>query len=333
MPIKCSIVHFVDKKPDGNPASLQTRDELLCQSEATDNLVADLLDAYNGKAGKGWGFFHEPSGAYPFREWLTGYLDGGRDFVAFSHEAVEHLVQLMNESVVTTGGHVLFVHLQQGMTDYLVIALLHQRDGVALTEGLDVTAIRHLDVGQLHLAARINLSEFQKNPKSRQYISFIKKTGRSFDYFRDFLGCQEGADAPSETRTLLKAFSDYVESEDLPENEARWKTDTLVDYAQSQAKLGEPLVLDALSELIDEQRPKAFYDYIRNKDYGLAPEIPPDKKTIKQFQRFTGRADGLAISFEAHHLGSKVEWDKERDILIIRNIPTQLKTQLDKIKA
>ncbi|HBN8550866.1 TPA: nucleoid-associated protein, partial [Pseudomonas aeruginosa] len=116
-------------------------------------------------------------------------------------------------------------------------------------------------------------------------------------YFRDFIGCQEGVDSPSETRTLLKAFSDFVESEDMAEEQAREKTETLVDYATSQARIGEPMTLDALSELMDDQQPRAFYDYIRNKDYGLSPEIPADKRTLNQFRRFTGRAEGLSISF------------------------------------
>ncbi|HHK2371176.1 TPA: nucleoid-associated protein, partial [Pseudomonas aeruginosa] len=144
--------------------------------------------------------------------------------------------------------------------------------------------------------------------------------------------CQEGVDSPSETRTLLKAFSDFVESEDMAEEQAREKTETLVDYATSQARIGEPMTLDALSELMDDQQPRAFYDYIRNKDYGLSPEIPADKRTLNQFRRFTGRAEGLSISFEAHLLGSKVEYDEERDMLIIRQLPTQLKDQLKRRK-
>ncbi len=68
-------------------------------------------------------------------------------------------------------------------------------------------------------------------------------------------------------------------------------TETLVDYATSQARIGEPMTLDALSELMDDQQPRAFYDYIRNKDYGLSPEIPADKRTLNQFRRFTGRAE------------------------------------------
>jgi nucleoid-associated protein len=220
------------------------------------------------------------------------------------------------------------------MTDYLAIALLHHSEGVAVNAALDVTPAKHLDLGQLHLAARINLSEWQNNKQSKQYISFIKgKNGKKVsEYFRDFIGCQEGVDSPSETRTLLKAFSDFVESEDLPEEQARAKTDTLVDYATSQAKMGEPMTLQELSGLLDEERPKAFYDHIRNKDYGLSPEIPADKRTLSQFRRFTGRAEGLSISFEAHLLGSNIDYNEEQGILTIRNLPTQLRDQLKRRK-
>ena len=330
MPIRHCIVHFIDKKPDGSPAVLHARDAELPVNQAMENLMADLNDSYNAKQGKAWGFFHDESGAYPFSGWLKGYLDNEQDFAAFSRQAVEHLQKLMEESNLSTGGHVLLSHYQQGMTDYLAIALLHHSEGVTVTEALEVAPAKHLDLGQLHLAARINLSEWQNNRQSKQYISFIKgKNGKKVsDYFRDFIGCQEGVDAPSETRTLLKAFSDFVESEDLAEEQAREKTQTLVDYASTQARLGEPITVEELSGLLDEDKPRAFYDHIRNSDYGLAPEIPPDKRTLNQFRRFTGRAEGLSISFEAHLLGSRVEYDETTDTLTIRQVPTQLKDQL-----
>ncbi len=128
----------------------------------------------------------------------------------------------------------------------------------------------------IRLAARINISEWKNNPRSRQYISYLKgKQGRKIsDYFRDFIGCQEGIDGPGETRTLLKAFSDFVESEDLGEESTREKTHALVSYSLAQAKLGEPVSRDELSERIDEDNPKAFADFIRDKDYGLSADHP-----------------------------------------------------------
>ena len=105
MPIRHAIVHLIDKKPDGNPATLHARDAELGDSQAIENLMADLNESYNAKPNKAWGLFQEESGAYPFSGWLAGYLDGGKDFVAFSRQAVEHLKSLMEESNLSTGGH------------------------------------------------------------------------------------------------------------------------------------------------------------------------------------------------------------------------------------
>ena len=329
MPIRHSIIHQIDKKADGTPAVLHVSRTELAESQVTENLLNDFNEAYNAKQGKGWGFFHAESGAHPFSGWLRALIDGF-DFIEFSHTAVEHLTKLMEESNLSVGGHVLFAHYQQGMTDYLVVALLQHSESVTVSADLSVTPSKHLDFGNINLAARINISEWRSNPKSRQYISYIKgsKGPKATDYFRDFIGCLEGVDGPGETRTLLKAFSDFVTAEDMHEDSAREKTQALVSYSMAQAKIGEPITLDELSELIDEDRPKAFYDFIRNKDYGLSAEIPADKRTLNQFRRFTGRAEGMSISFEQYLLGSKIEFDEAGGTLILRGLPTQLTDQL-----
>ena len=334
MPIRHSIIHQIDKKPDGSPAVLHVSGTELAKSQATENLLHDLNVAYNAKSGKAWGLFHAQSGAFPFSGWLQAYIEDG-DFIEFSHTAVEHLQKLMEESNLSVGGHVLLAHYQQGLADYLIVGLLQHSEGVTVNSDLSVTPSKHLDFGNISLAARINISEWRSNPKSRQYISYLKgsKGRKATDYFRDFIGCQEGVDGPGETRTLLKAFSDFVTAEDLHEDSAREKTQALVSYSMAQAKIGEPITLDELSELIDEDRPKAFYDFIRNKDYGLSSEIPADKRTMNQFRRFTGRTEGLSISFEAHMLGSTVEYDKTVDTLTLRGLPTQLIDQLKRASA
>ncbi|WP_313043078.1 nucleoid-associated protein YejK [Pseudomonas sp.] len=335
MPVLHSTIHKIDKKPDGTPAVLFLSGAEQVESQARDDLMQQFNESYNSTAGKGWGFFHAESGAFPLSGWLGKYLAGVGDFFKFSTIAVEHLVKLMEESNLTTGGHALFCHYQQGMTDYLVIALVQETEAVTMTEELSLLTIKRLDLDHIRLAARINLSEWKSNPQSKQYISYLKgKQGRRLnDYFRDFIGCQEGIDGPSETRTLLKAFSDFVESEDLPEESAREKTNTLVSYSLAQAKLGEPITLDELSGLIDEDRPKSFYDFIKAKDYGLSETLPPDKKTLNKFRRFTGRAEGLSISFEAHLLGDKIKFDEEGGTLTLRGLPTQLTEQLKRASS
>lgn len=335
MPVLHSAIHKIDKKPDGTPAVLFLGGAEQVESQARDDLMHQFNESYNGTAGKGWGFFHAESGGFPLSGWLGKYLAGVDDFLKFSTIAVEHLVRLMEESNLTTGGHALFCHYQQGLTEYLVIALVQETEAVTMTEELSLLTVKRLDLDHIRLAARINLSEWKNNLRSKQYISYLKgKQGRKLsDYFRDFIGCQEGIDGPSETRTLLKAFSDFVESEDLPEESAREKTHTLVSYSMAQAKLGEPITLDELSGLIDEDRPKNFYDFIKAKDYGISETLPPDKKTLNKFRRFTGRAEGMSISFEAHLLGDKIKFDEEGGTLTLRGLPTQLTEQLKRASS
>jgi len=334
MPIRHSIIHQIDKKPDGTPAVLHVSGTELTKSQVTENLLQDLNVAYNAKTGKAWGFFHAHSGAFPFSGWLQTYIDGG-EFIEFSHTAVEHLQKLMEESNLSVGGHVLLAHYQQSLTDYLMVALLQHSEGVTVNADLSVTPSKHLDFGSLNLAARINISEWRSNPKSRQYISYLKgsKGRKATDYFRDVIGCLEGVDGPGETRTLLKAFSDFVTSEDLHEDSVREKTNTLVSYSMAQVKIGEPMSLNELSGLIDEEQPKAFYDFIRNNHYALSQEIPADKRTFNQFRRFTGRTNGLSISFESHMLGSTVKYDAETGSLLLRGLPAQLRDQLKQVSA
>ncbi|MDG9809476.1 MULTISPECIES: nucleoid-associated protein YejK [Pseudomonas] len=331
MTLRHAVMHLIDKKPDGSPAVLHKADAELALTDAAENLVNDFNHAYNGKQGKAWGFFHGESGAYPFSGWLTKYMDGEMSFLDFTGEAVEHLQRLLEESAFSSGGHVLFAQYQCGMTEYLNIAVLQHADSVLVDGDLQVRTSRQLDLGQMSLAARINLTEWRNNTASKLYVSYIKgKNGKKIsDIFRDFIGCMEGVDGPGETRTMLKAFSDFVEKEDLPEEAAREKTLTLIDYATTQAKIGGLVTLDELSAVIDEDRPGAFAAFARAA-VGVSPEtpFPVEKSVINQFRRFTGRAEGLSISFEAHLLGEKVEFDPAAGTLLIKGLPTPLVDQL-----
>ena len=94
MPIRHSIIHQIDKKPDGSPAALHLSSTELLESQATENLLNDLNVAYNAKTGKGWGFFHAQSGAFPLSGWLQDFVDHG-NFIEFSTTAAEHLTKLM----------------------------------------------------------------------------------------------------------------------------------------------------------------------------------------------------------------------------------------------
>jgi nucleoid-associated protein len=328
MPILNAIVHRLEKSGD-TPARLVPAEVPLRLCEALDALLEGLNKAYHGKT-KAWGHFASEGSEQvsSLEEALTDYLAERRDFVAFTRDIAGRLTSLV-EAHLPLGGDLLCLDTRFGDARFLTLALLHHREGFAVDEALTVVPTRQLNLAQMSLAARLDLTQWQRGD-SRQYLSWTRDRGGKAlaEGFAALLGAVEGVDACGETRTLLKAFSDYVEKEDLPDEASREKTEALIDYASDQARRGESITLEALSEVLDEQQPKAFYEHIRNADYGLSPEIPPDRKTLNQFRRFTGRAGGVSISFDSHLLGSSVEYDEAADRLIIKQVPKQLKEQL-----
>ncbi len=335
MPILHCIVHDIDKASSDQPARLRPATTELPASALLEDLLSGFHDAYHAKT-KAWGYFlgEGDTGSQPaFTTALTGYLDGDSDFVDFSRGVGERLLPLV-DAHLSASGHLVCIDYRQGETHYLSLALLHQRAGFGVTESLQVVPAAQLNLARMSLGLRINLTQWRDGASSRHYLSWIHDRGgkKLSEDLAGLLGATEGIDATGETRTLLKAFSDFVEQEDLPEEQSREKTEALIDYANEQASRGEPITLEELSELLDEQQPKAFYDHIRNADYGLSPEIPPDKRTLRQFRRFTGRAGGVSISFDSHLLGSSIEYDESQDRLIIKQVPKQLKEQLKQRK-
>ncbi|WP_416140394.1 nucleoid-associated protein [Halomonas sp. HK25] len=333
MPILNAIVHRIEKHGD-TPARLAPAQAPLPRSDTLDALLEGLNKAYHGKS-KAWGHFRDAEGddegseqASPLAGELADYLADGRDFTVLTRGIAERLTALL-DSHLSASGDLIVLDTRFGDGRFLTLALLHHREGFAVDEALGVVPARQLNLAQMSLAARIDLTQWLAGD-SRQYLSWTRDRGGKAlsEGFAALLGAEEGVDASGETRTLLRAFSDYVEHEDLPEDASREKTDALIDYASDQASRGQAITLEELSEVLDVQQPRAFYDHIRNADYGLSPEIPPDRKTLNQFRRFTGRSGGVSISFDSHLLGSSVEYDEATDRLIIKQVPKQLKDQI-----
>lgn len=328
MPIQNCVIHFLEKKPDDSPALLQAASAELEVNDSLEAMLVEFNEHYNAKSGKALACFIDDSQHLPAG--LKALAEGQLSFADFGQQLAKHWQSLLDEHQLYLAGHLCIMLYQFNMADHCVLALLPQRRGLRISDSLTPEDVQHLDLSQLQLACRINLSEWRNNASSKHYISLLKGKGgkKLADAFMQLLHAEEQGDAGADTRTLLRAFSDYIETTDLDEEPVQEKTKALVQYTKEQQRKGEPVELAGLSEVLDEDNPRAFYEHIRNLDYGLSDYVPTDRKLINQFQRFTGRAEGLSISFEAHLLGSRVEYDEQRDMLIIRQLPSQLKEQL-----
>ncbi|MGA3681996.1 nucleoid-associated protein [Pseudomonas graminis] len=188
------IFHYVDKTGESASGQLFLRDSVLPESALISQLIEQLHDRFDDATAPARGFFNSDEDTYPLSRWLQEYVDGDVDFAGFSQASTLHLGTLIPKSDAYSGGHVLFAHCSQGVTDYLYIAVLQLHSGFAVTQELKVVPSLQLDLNRLRMTARINLSLWGTDGESAPYISFID--GQSQVPFAEFIGCNE-APCPS----------------------------------------------------------------------------------------------------------------------------------------
>ncbi|RRJ83863.1 nucleoid-associated protein YejK [Aestuariirhabdus litorea] len=329
MAIENCIVHRLEKRADGDESVLIPRTSTLPVTPEMEGLLADLTQSYNSKNGKAYGCFNTES---PFSQLLSNTLAGDCDFVAFSLDAMGLLKAQIDQSNFATGGFLLFIQYKQALTDYLMILMLNNTDAVSVDDKLEINSSQYLDLTRLHMAARINISEWKNNTKATRYISFLKPRNnrKVSDYFRDFIGCSETGDSKKETERLLTTFEAYCNEAEFEDEKSEELKRKAFEYCSDQAKNGDSVLIKELSGYLDQDEPDHFARFVNTRDYDVAEEVQPEKSQLQQLVRYSGRAKGLSLSFNAHHLGDTVHYDAASQTLTITNIPDNLKKQLQK---
>ncbi|MES1384152.1 nucleoid-associated protein, partial [Vibrio cholerae] len=87
----------------------------------------------------------------------------------------------------------------------------------------------------------IDLTEYQTNPDSKRYVSYIKgRAGRRVgDFFFDFLGIQDGIDIKMQNNILMQAVNDFINDQSAELDEALSIRKQVKTHCFDVANLGE----------------------------------------------------------------------------------------------
>ncbi|MFP3408412.1 nucleoid-associated protein, partial [Pseudomonas sp. SIMBA_065] len=90
-----------------------------------------------------------------------------------------------------------------------------------VNEQMDISSTHYLDINHADIVARIDLTEWETNPESTRYLTFLRgRVGRKVaDFFMDFLGAEVGLDTKAQNRGLLQAVDDYCNESELDKQE------------------------------------------------------------------------------------------------------------------
>ncbi|MCL1076007.1 nucleoid-associated protein YejK [Shewanella dokdonensis] len=333
--VEQAIIHAITLNSEGK-LGCRLRPQPLLNGVAVEAMVEELHQTYSAKAGKGFGFFgvHGEDGeANPaFKNALQSYISNELGFVEFSAAAGKLLQEELSKYDFSQGGFLLLALYQHMATDYLFVALLNAKSSMTVLDDMELTQNDHLDLANLQLAARIDLTEWQRDAESRKYISFVRgRAGRKVaDFFLDFMGCVEGVNAKQQSKQLMQVVEDYVAEGDLTKDERQQCRNRVFEYCQEQVEIGTDVQLKDLADELAESGMESFYDFAVQGEYDLEENFPADKSTLRQLKKFSGTGGGVSLSFDSTHLGERVIYDPVSDTIVIKGVPANLKDQLDR---
>ena len=214
-------LHQLIKRDEQN-LELVLRDSLLEPTETVVEMVAELHRVYSAK-NKAYGLFSEES---ELAQTLRLQRQGEEDFLAFSRAATGRLRDELAKYPFADGGFVLFCHYRYLAVEYLLVAVLSNLSSMRVNENLDINPTHYLDINHADIVARIDLTEWETNPESTRYLTFLKgRVGRKVaDFFMDFLGASEGLNAKAQNRGLLQAVETLSGDENTAQARQRLQT-------------------------------------------------------------------------------------------------------------
>lgn len=325
------ILHSLDYNSEG-VLQCKMREGELPISPSIANFLTDLHRTYQSKANKAFASFTESNEKSPlFKQALQQEMAGELDFVGFSQQAANCLVEELRKHDFAEQGILLFSKYSWTASDYLLVALLQNNESLSVNDNLELQVSQHIETSKIQLVARIDLTLFARDPQSNRYISFIKgRAGRKVaDFFLDFMGAEEGFDAKVQNQVLMKAVDEFCEEQALPVAKKQEVREAAYQYCNEQLKQGDDIELSTLSEQLQEA-PKlegSFYDFV-SEDYQLEATFPADRSVVRKLTKYVGQGGGISISFDQKHLGERIHYDPDSDTLTIQGIPPNLREQL-----
>ena len=325
------ILHSLDYNSEG-VLQCKMREGELPISPSIAKFLTDLHRTYQSKANKAFASFSESSEKSPlFQQALQKEMAGELDFVGFSQQAANCLVEELKKHDFAEQGILLISQYSWTASDYLLVALLQNNESLSVNDNLELQESQHIETSKIQLVARIDLTLFAREPQSNRYISFIKgRAGRKVaDFFLDFMGAEEGFDAKVQNQVLMKAVDEFCDEQELPVAKKQEVREVAFQYCNEQLKQGDDLDLSTLSEQMQEA-PKlegSFYDFVCE-DYQLETTFPADRSVVRKLTKYVGQGGGISISFDQKHLGERIHYDADSDTLTIQGIPPNLREQL-----
>lgn len=296
-------------------------------NKTTQRVVDELYDLYSRRASKSHGKFAD-DGVVATPALLKEYLDAKtQDFVDLTSKMMDTLQRQAGYRGAATGGHVFFAHFKREGREFVLVAIVTDKLGAALSGDLSMRDVSHLDIDGFRFAGRINLTGWAANEE--RYVGFLKGKGNVSDYFKEFLGCTQVVQAMMDTTDLVTALKDFTKQKGMTEPQSTEFLTKAKSICERAARDREELEFEALANELLPREPKTLVEFLAAEGRSLNDRFVPDRRALRSLVRYKAKTDQWSVEFEREALaGGSVMFNPKDDSLTFKNLPVDLIAQL-----
>lgn len=317
-----SIQHLV--KIDPQQACSLTLRELPCSTEQyAHSLLSEFKRIQASRAGRLYGCFdtEHPACKALLQQWREGQIPFNR----LAQQLARQLALVLDSEEALFSGYLFFLAEQLERGDRLFIFQLRQNSALTLNQALELSEMEYIEFSDAGFGVAIDLSAVEADAERAITLSFGRGDRQLKQAINHWLGFKETVDKRADTEQFLALVDTYCSS--LPQEEAQPMRERVVDYCVEQEKAGETVRYESLADEVGS----GLERYLREHQPQPRDELVPDRKQLRNYQRFVGRSSELSISFSSASLGNEVEFDPQQEVLMIRHLPKSLLEQLKKM--
>ncbi len=328
MAISHITVHHITRSPEDGPVVVDESPQELANNADLESLFGHYKRLFNSKPGKQFGRFHEDAAAFPGGSWTRELIDQKLGFTSWARNITQEFKRHLEEIPTELDVYLIYVEEQVEQGRRLHVFGTETESGFAYASGLNLEATEYLNTARLDIAARLEVEDWLSDPHSNSYLCVLsaRNIAKAGEAFAKAVGFQNATNIEQDTATFLDAIEQFCHQSD--ENAGKVIRKKAYDYCVEQHKSGEPVTFDELSTVVDEEAPERFAHFARGAFENPEQELRPDYRKLKKLVKFSGKGNGISLSFSSDLIERSIVYDPSANSLIIRDIPKALKQQL-----
>jgi nucleoid-associated protein len=259
------------------------------------------------------------------------FVENKLSFADGSRQLLHVLAAKANDAPLSTGGYVLMAQLTNAAQSWFIVAMIKNVPSSAIDdETLEIIKTVHVDLPNLRVAGRVNLTDWQAGDPQVRYVGFLKQRGDVAEYFKNFLGCDELLQNREETRKLVSTLKTFAHAQNLKPDEVDTFLRAAHNYCFDCNKNSEPLSLEALCNVAWPQNPTVLQESLAGAALQIADAFVPDRTAIRSLVRIKASTAYWSLDLKREALQAGVaHYNPTQGTLTLSDLPAHLKQELE----